>query len=321
MITFKCDSCGVNLSVFDDKAGKKGKCPNCGGLIRVPLAGVAQESGIKRPRRAAFPQRQGEHTSSSDHSCEVDASPVSPNSRDSMDGLDLLLKKASLEEKSIPSVKPTEKNPPVARLAKKSSGLLQKIGAPSWVDRFLREYPLLAMVLSPIIVPLGFFAIIVFVIISLPVGAVMFILHGGSNELIESIKYPCSHCGAILQSDSVPLSKFSQLLSQERTCPKCQQVTSVTFQYERMEQQRIADKANAVLAKTPGKQDPFVVGTLCGATDMISAIDKAEAGIGSRDSIRYLCTGCGQILESEAELAGGNDICPVCGHQNTVPEG
>ncbi len=36
MIKFSCKNCGHKLGVKDEMAGKKGKCPGCGGIITVP---------------------------------------------------------------------------------------------------------------------------------------------------------------------------------------------------------------------------------------------------------------------------------------------
>jgi membrane associated rhomboid family serine protease len=36
MIEFSCGACGVSLLVPDDKAGRRGKCPKCGGAMIVP---------------------------------------------------------------------------------------------------------------------------------------------------------------------------------------------------------------------------------------------------------------------------------------------
>ncbi len=36
MISVKCENCGVDLQVTDDKAGRNGKCPKCGGRFVVP---------------------------------------------------------------------------------------------------------------------------------------------------------------------------------------------------------------------------------------------------------------------------------------------
>lgn len=38
MISFDCASCGATLRVGDDKAGKSGKCTECGGIITIPSA-------------------------------------------------------------------------------------------------------------------------------------------------------------------------------------------------------------------------------------------------------------------------------------------
>jgi hypothetical protein len=38
MIEFPCPRCGVGLSVEDEMAFRKGKCPGCGQMIRAPAA-------------------------------------------------------------------------------------------------------------------------------------------------------------------------------------------------------------------------------------------------------------------------------------------
>ena len=40
MIVFKCISCSSRLRVSEDKAGKRGKCPNCSQMVRVPRSQV-----------------------------------------------------------------------------------------------------------------------------------------------------------------------------------------------------------------------------------------------------------------------------------------
>jgi len=43
MIRFLCQTCGARIRVNDDKAGKRGQCPKCGGIVRVPAAGRGDE--------------------------------------------------------------------------------------------------------------------------------------------------------------------------------------------------------------------------------------------------------------------------------------
>jgi predicted Zn finger-like uncharacterized protein len=44
MIRFECDTCGAVLRVEDAKAGKRGRCPACGGVIVVPVLAVSAEA-------------------------------------------------------------------------------------------------------------------------------------------------------------------------------------------------------------------------------------------------------------------------------------
>jgi hypothetical protein len=47
MIEFTCNSCATRLGVPDEKAGKKGACPNCGLVLEVPA-----QSAVAVPARA-----------------------------------------------------------------------------------------------------------------------------------------------------------------------------------------------------------------------------------------------------------------------------
>src|SRR5437879_5306865 len=50
MIAFACASCQKKLSVKDEAAGKKVKCPGCGTVIPVPSQTVASSAALKPPR-------------------------------------------------------------------------------------------------------------------------------------------------------------------------------------------------------------------------------------------------------------------------------
>jgi len=52
MIAFKCRACGVALRATDDKAGKSGKCPKCGGVIVIPGPVQAQHVPVVPGQRA-----------------------------------------------------------------------------------------------------------------------------------------------------------------------------------------------------------------------------------------------------------------------------
>gem|GEM_PF-3184573 len=39
MISFSCDNCGKKFKVSSDKGGKTAKCPGCGHILQIPLAG------------------------------------------------------------------------------------------------------------------------------------------------------------------------------------------------------------------------------------------------------------------------------------------
>ena len=45
-IRVTCDACGAQLKVSEDKAGKVGKCPKCGGRITVPMPAVEFEEPV-----------------------------------------------------------------------------------------------------------------------------------------------------------------------------------------------------------------------------------------------------------------------------------
>ncbi|MDB5290639.1 MAG: hypothetical protein JWL69_1880, partial [Phycisphaerales bacterium] len=42
MIKFVCANCGERLSVPDAHGGKKGACPTCQAINRIPLKGYAE---------------------------------------------------------------------------------------------------------------------------------------------------------------------------------------------------------------------------------------------------------------------------------------
>ncbi len=58
MLVFPCPSCGANLQMPDDQAGKKVRCPSCQGVIVAPSAGATSEAisaAPAAPKRAAAP--------------------------------------------------------------------------------------------------------------------------------------------------------------------------------------------------------------------------------------------------------------------------
>ena|SRR2546423_1386086 len=57
MIKFVCVGCGERLSVPDQYAGRKGACPNCHAVNRVPLKGLAANAAAPAARApSAAPQ-------------------------------------------------------------------------------------------------------------------------------------------------------------------------------------------------------------------------------------------------------------------------
>src|SRR5262245_11532964 len=50
MIAFACVSCQKRLSVKDEFAGKKVKCPGCGNVMPVPDQAVASSATLEQPR-------------------------------------------------------------------------------------------------------------------------------------------------------------------------------------------------------------------------------------------------------------------------------
>lgn len=62
MISFPCGGCGVILKVGDDRAGRQGKCPKCGGAIAVPTAPVVAAvnmGGLSAAERVGQPPPAG----------------------------------------------------------------------------------------------------------------------------------------------------------------------------------------------------------------------------------------------------------------------
>lgn len=53
MIEFKCSECGENLRVRDEAAGKRGKCRQCGTILRVPHAAAPTPTPSPPPTGSA----------------------------------------------------------------------------------------------------------------------------------------------------------------------------------------------------------------------------------------------------------------------------
>jgi len=56
-IRLTCPECGKELSVRDELAGRRGKCPGCGGIITVPDAAgeepaLTAQPVTRRPRKS-----------------------------------------------------------------------------------------------------------------------------------------------------------------------------------------------------------------------------------------------------------------------------
>jgi len=65
MIRFNCASCGSGVRVGDDKAGKKGKCPQCGQVIVIPAADAPKQTEPPAARRVQARSAASEDDSAS----------------------------------------------------------------------------------------------------------------------------------------------------------------------------------------------------------------------------------------------------------------
>jgi hypothetical protein len=54
MITFTCPNCSQSLTVPDDSAGKKGKCPQCGNILDIPVTSTPAGFTPPPPPAASF---------------------------------------------------------------------------------------------------------------------------------------------------------------------------------------------------------------------------------------------------------------------------
>lgn len=54
-IRFQCENCGRKLHVKDEVAGKKGSCPQCKSIIRIPLQSIPEEQMAKVGAKPATP--------------------------------------------------------------------------------------------------------------------------------------------------------------------------------------------------------------------------------------------------------------------------
>lgn len=64
MIQFMCSLCGGVLRVAKDKAGRKGKCPKCGGVIVVPHVVLPTGSGVRKGDPGSCTQKESRVSSS-----------------------------------------------------------------------------------------------------------------------------------------------------------------------------------------------------------------------------------------------------------------
>ena len=57
-ITVKCPQCSSKLTAPDERAGKRGRCPSCGAIVRIPMAPAPAGAGDPRAApRADLTQR------------------------------------------------------------------------------------------------------------------------------------------------------------------------------------------------------------------------------------------------------------------------
>ena len=55
-ITFSCNSCGNQLRVADENAGKRAKCPKCQTILRIPTANAASQPGTPQVPSSSGPE-------------------------------------------------------------------------------------------------------------------------------------------------------------------------------------------------------------------------------------------------------------------------
>jgi eukaryotic-like serine/threonine-protein kinase len=53
MISFACSACGKLLQVKDELTGKKAKCPGCGKLTTIPVAGEKLAAALSEPGKVS----------------------------------------------------------------------------------------------------------------------------------------------------------------------------------------------------------------------------------------------------------------------------
>ncbi|MBX3422261.1 MAG: hypothetical protein KF752_11965 [Pirellulaceae bacterium] len=60
-----CTGCGAQLTVADEHAGKRARCPSCGNVYTVPSSGSGSEAPASTPELAATPTAQSPATTES----------------------------------------------------------------------------------------------------------------------------------------------------------------------------------------------------------------------------------------------------------------
>ncbi len=79
MLTITCSSCQKKLSVNDDLAGKKIKCPACGHVVAAPMQTVGAKIGAEDPRTAASQAKADPPTVTSAAQADASESPTNPS--------------------------------------------------------------------------------------------------------------------------------------------------------------------------------------------------------------------------------------------------
>lgn len=116
-IAFRCAACGFQARVPDSYAGKRGKCPQCKGVVQIPAA--AQSAAPAPAAAAAAP--------SSTESPAAPAAPATPTVRASAESPAAPTARTSTESPAPPTARSSTESPAASSSAESAARWLLKI--------------------------------------------------------------------------------------------------------------------------------------------------------------------------------------------------
>lgn len=108
-IRFLCDACGKKLNIKEELAGKKGRCPKCNAVIKIPAESTLESGSKKAEADSAGTQASG-RTDVAEKTIQEDSPPPVPDSPTQAPAGSSPREKKKSKSKSAATVKP-DKSP------------------------------------------------------------------------------------------------------------------------------------------------------------------------------------------------------------------